>query len=119
MQPQEEVGVRDVAAVDEVPHVPHLSVKRLARLGEARDEPPQLARRVARLGVRDATDEEQPRALQLGDGAQEPARRAEVAVRYVEVRAGDGEQRGRGRPRRRGDVVVERVQRGGTRVGRQ
>jgi len=69
VKPQEEAGVRDIAAVDDVPHIPHRAVERLAQLGEARDEPPQLAPRIARLGVRDTADEEESRALQLGDGA--------------------------------------------------
>lgn len=91
VKPQREAGVRDVAAIDDVPYVPHPAVERLAQLGEARDEPSQLAPRIARLGVRDTADEEQSCALQLGDGAQEPAWRSEVTVRYIEVVFGESQ----------------------------
>src|SRR6266404_3476319 len=40
VEPQEEAGVRDVAPVHDVLHVPYRTVERRAQLREARDQPP-------------------------------------------------------------------------------
>jgi hypothetical protein len=69
VQPQIEVSVCDVAAIDDVLHIPHLTIKRLSQLGETCSHPPDLAVRVTRVGIWYTTEEEQPRALQLRDGA--------------------------------------------------
>jgi hypothetical protein len=119
VQPEVQAGIRNVAAINDVLHIPRRAVKRVAQLSEARNETPQLASRIARLGVRDTADEEQSGALQLGDGAQEPTRRFEVTVLYIEILVGNGQQRGRCRPRRYWDVLVERMQCGGARMSRQ
>ena len=71
VQPQEEVGVRDVAALDNVLHVPHFAVERPAHLSKARSQLPDLAARIARVLVGDAAKEEKPGTLQLRDGAQQ------------------------------------------------
>ena len=92
MQSQEEVGIRDIATINDILHVPRRAVERLAQLSEVRDEMPEFAFRIGRLGVWDTADEEQPRALQLSDGAQEPARRFEVTIMYIEVLVRDSHQ---------------------------
>ena len=94
VQPQEEVGVPDVAALDDVRHVPHFAVERLAQLSEARSQLPDLAARIARVLVGDAAKEEKPGTLQLRDGAQQATWIREVVIWHFEVSARGGEQSG-------------------------
>ena len=119
MQPQEKVGVCDVADFVHGLHVPHITIKRVPHLSKARRHRPNFAARISRVVHRHVTEEENARALQLRDGAQEAARRGKLLIGHFKIRAGGREQRSGGRPERDGDIIVERVQRRGARVGSQ
>jgi hypothetical protein len=95
---EEKVGVCDVAALDDVLDVPHRAVERLANHAEARGQVPELAARVARVGVRNVAEEEEARVLELRDGAQKPAWRRKVVIAHIEISAGGGKQRGSSGP---------------------
>jgi hypothetical protein len=94
VQPQKEVGVRDVAALDDVLHIPHFAVECPAHLSEARSQLADLAARVARVLAGDAAKEEKTGTLQLGDSAQQATWIREVVIWYFEISARGGEQSG-------------------------
>ena len=119
VQPQEEVGVHDVAALDNVIHVPHFAVERPAHLSKARSQLPNLATRIARVLAGDAAKEEKPGTLQLRDGAQQATWIRKVVIWHFEVSARGSEQSGCRWPQCGGDVVMERAERRWAHVGGQ